>query len=95
MEVTIMATIQVRVDDQTKAAVDSLFTGLGLDTSTAVRMFLMASLNNDGIPFAVRHDYYRKPNADLLEAIEDTRLRRNLIGPFATAEEAVRSMLED
>jgi DNA-damage-inducible protein J len=35
-----MATIQVRVNDQTKAAVDSLFSSLGLDTSTAVRMFL-------------------------------------------------------
>ena len=87
-----MATIQVRVDDQTKAAVDSLFSGLGLDTSTAVRMFLMASLERDVIPFAVKH---RSPTPELLEAIEDTRLRRNLIGQFATAEEAVRSMLED
>jgi DNA-damage-inducible protein J len=95
LEVTIMATIQVRVDDQTKAAVDSLFSGLGLDTSTAVRIFLMASLDNDGLPFAVKYNHYRKPSAELLEAIEDTRLRRNLIGPFATAEDAVRSMLED
>jgi DNA-damage-inducible protein J len=30
-----------------------------------------------------------------LEAIEDTRLGRNLHGPFKTAEEAVASMLED
>ena len=87
-----MATIQVRVDDNMKAAADSLFASLGLDTSTAVRMFLMASLERDGLPFAVSH---LKPKSDLQEAIDDTRLRRNLIGPFATAEEAVRSMLED
>ena len=37
----------------------------------------------------------RVPNAELLEAMEDVRLGRNLYGPFATAEEAVRSMLED
>ena len=86
-----MATIQVRVDDGTKTAVDSLFSGLGLDTSTAVRIFLMASLENDGLPFAVKH---HTPKADLMEAIEDTRLRRNLHGPFRTAEEAVASMLE-
>jgi DNA-damage-inducible protein J len=90
-----MATIQVRVDDQTKAAADSLFSGLGLDTSTAVRLFIKASLESDGIPFRIRRNYYRKPNAELREAMEDVRLRRNLIGPFATAEEAVRSMLED
>jgi DNA-damage-inducible protein J len=87
-----MASIQVRVDDKTKTAVDSLFGSLGLDTSTAVRMFFKAALDCDGIPFAVKH---RKPKAELLEAIEDTRLRRNLTGPFATAEEALRSMLED
>jgi DNA-damage-inducible protein J len=49
-----MATIQVRVDDSTKTAIDSLFASLGLDTSTAVRMFLTASLEHSGLPFAVR-----------------------------------------
>jgi len=39
-----MAAIQVRVADHTKTAADSLFSSLGLDTSTAVRMFLAASL---------------------------------------------------
>jgi len=87
-----MATIQVRVDDSTKAAADSLFSSLGLDTSTAVRMFLMASLENDGIPFPVKR---RVATPDFMEAIEDTRLRRNLHGPFKTAEEAVASMLEE
>ena len=87
-----MATIQIRVDDNIKAAADSLFCSLGLDTSTAVRMFLSASLANDGIPFAVQH---RQPNADLLEAITDTRNRRNLHGPYKTAEETVAAMLED
>ena len=87
-----MATIQVRVDDNIKAAADTLFNSLGLDTSTAVRMFLSAALANDGIPFEVRH---REPNADLLEAITDTRNRRNLNGPYKTAEEAVAAMLSD
>ena len=87
-----MATIQVRVDDNTKTAVDSLFASLGLDTSTAVRMFLAASLKNDGLPFPVKR---RAAKSDLLEAVEDTRLRRNLHGPFKTAEEAVTAMLEE
>ena len=87
-----MATIQIRVDDNIKTAADSLFTSLGLDTSTAVRMFLSAALANDGIPFAVKH---REPNADLLEAIADTRNRRNLHGPYKTAEDAVAAMLKD
>ena len=32
---------------------------------------------------------------DLVEAIEDTRARKNLHGPFKTAEEAVAAMLGD
>ncbi|MDR0331208.1 MAG: type II toxin-antitoxin system RelB/DinJ family antitoxin [Chitinispirillales bacterium] len=86
-----MATIQVRVDDSIKTAADTLFSGLGLHTSTAGRMFLMASIESDGLPFSVKH---RTAKPGLLEAIEDTRLRRNLHGPFKTAEEAVASMLE-
>ena len=87
-----MATIQICVDDSTKIAVDSLFTSLGLDTSTAVRIFLKASLNNGGLPFPVKR---LTPRDDLLEAIEDVRMRRNLHGPLKTAEEAVASMLDD
>jgi len=87
-----MATIQIRVDDDMKNAADSLFTNLGMDTSTAVRMFLSASIAREGLPFAVR---LQKPNSDLQEAIEDTRNRRNLHGPYKTAEEAVAAMLEE
>lgn len=87
-----MATIQIRVDDGIKTAADTLFAGLGLDTSTAVRMFLAAALDHDGLPFPVKR---RKFSADLLEAVEDVRQRQNLFGPFTTGEEAVQSMLED
>ncbi len=89
-----MATIQVRLDDNVKSAADSLFSALGLDTSTAVRMFIAAAIENDGIPFAVKRSSHRQPNAELREAMEDIRLKRNLHGPYATADEAVRSMLE-
>ena len=46
-------TIQVRVDDHLKDSADMLFASLGLDTSTAVRMFLVAAVEAGGIPFAV------------------------------------------
>ena len=39
-----MATLQLRVDDSLKAKADALFSSLGLDTSTAVRIFLASSL---------------------------------------------------
>ena len=90
-----MATIQIRVNDNIKIAADNLFSSLGLDTSTAVRIFISAALEHNGIPFAVKHNPDRKPNAELREAMEDIRLKRNLHGPFATAEDAMKAMLQD
>ena len=50
-----MATLQIRIDDTLKKQADILFSSLGLDTSTAIRIFLNASIENAGIPFSVQH----------------------------------------
>jgi len=54
--------------------------------------FSSASVENAGIPFSVRH---KTIPLSLQEAVYDSRYRRNLNGPFDTAEDAVASMLED
>lgn len=87
-----MAVLQVRIDDTLKEQADTLFSSLGLDTSTAIRIFLNASIENAGIPFSVQH---KKISDSLQEAIYDSRFRHNLNGPFDSPEEAVASMLED
>ncbi len=87
-----MATLQIRIDDTLKSEADALFASLGLDTTTAVRIFLNAAVENAGIPFSVQH---RALPASLQEAIYDSRYRKNLNGPYDTAEAAVSSMLEE
>lgn len=87
-----MATLQIRIDDTLKKQADTLFSSLGLDTSTAIRIFLNAAIENAGIPFSVQH---KSIPYSLQEAIYDTRLQRNLHGPFDNAKDAVASMLED
>jgi DNA-damage-inducible protein J len=64
-------TIQVRVDDELKESADILFASLGLDTSTAIRMFLVASMENGGIPFSVKHSADR--DADIWASVERQR----------------------
>ena len=105
-----MATIQIRVDDNTKTATDALFASLGLDTSTAVRMFLAAALSHRGIPFAVR-----KPHG--VVEIDDgfgsyvceygyvhdyskllSKLReaaKETVGPFNSVEEMMKSLNDE
>lgn len=48
-----MAMIQVRVDDDLKVQATKVFEELGLDLSTAIRMFLKRSVMKNGIPFGM------------------------------------------
>jgi len=72
-----MATLQVRMDDNMKVAADSLFNGLGLDTSTAVRIFISASLDNHGLPFEVKrkvpHQEAAKKIVSLHKIVPETK----------------------
>ena len=43
--------LQVRVEDSLKDEAAQVFERLGIDTSTAVRMFLKRSIMENGIPF--------------------------------------------
>ena len=82
-------TIQVRVDDQLKDSADTLFASLGLDTSTAVRMFLAAATQCGGIPFPVLHV---APPASRDAAILEAIAYREAGGVFLTAEQSLANM---
>jgi DNA-damage-inducible protein J len=43
--------LQVRVEDSLKDEANKIFEGLGIDMSTAVRIFLKRSVVENGIPF--------------------------------------------
>ena len=45
--------IQLRVDEKLKKQADELFADLGLDTGTALRIFLKQALKVGGLPFKV------------------------------------------
>jgi DNA-damage-inducible protein J len=87
-----MPMVTARVDQQTKDAVDAIFSRIGLNTSTAIRMFLKASIKANGLPIETR-EYLITP--ELAEALEDSLLLRNLHGPFKSGREAVESALQD
>ena len=65
-----MALIQVRIDDETKREADDLFAQLGLDTPTAIRIFIHQSLNNYSLPFEIKLPH---PNKETLEALKEAK----------------------
>ena len=51
-----MGVLQVRVDDGLKSQATAVFEQLGMDLSTAIRMFLTKSVQVKGIPFETTLD---------------------------------------
>ena len=45
------ATVQVRIDEDTRKQANALFERIGLDIPTAIRMFLKQSIESNGLPF--------------------------------------------
>ncbi len=69
--------LNVRVDPDTKAQAEELFSKFGMTVSEAVNVFLHQSIMYGGIPFELR-----VPNKETREALDDVLNHRNLIGPF-------------
>jgi len=66
-----MSTVTVRVDTATKEAAAAIYERIGLDVSTAVRMFLKQTVNRGGLPMDISPDpFYTDENlAALRESI--------------------------
>lgn len=48
------STIQIRVDDELKNKSEELFKELGMDTTTAIRIFLTQAIASQGFPFEIK-----------------------------------------
>ena len=80
-------TMTIRVNSDTKKEAQELFSELGLDMSTAVNMFLKASIRKEAIPFEVSRK--EVPNYKTLKAIKRSSEEKNMVGPFDSVEEVM------
>ena len=81
--------ISVRVDEDIKRDVESLYNELGLNISTAVNMFFRQSLRERAIPFPIKakDDYYNEANMKrLLESIEQAKAGKVVVKTMAELE---------
>ncbi len=86
-----MATIQVRFPDKKKKNVEKILESLGLDMTTAVRMFLMRVEMIEGLPFPVSkkkltvNGFTPEFEAEIDKAAEE----KDFSPAFDTAEDAI------
>lgn len=85
--------IQIRVDQKLKKEADLIFEDLGLDTPTAIRLFLKKVVTSRSIPFELKST--RTTNGFIPE-FEDEVLKaaseEDQIGPFQSAKEALGAL---
>lgn len=63
--------LNIRTDKETKEAAEKIYASLGLNMSTAINMFLRASIRESGIPFDLKLNV---PNNETIKAIEKGRM---------------------
>lgn len=94
----IMATaqkLQVRIDNHLKAAAEAVFAEIGVDATTAVRMFYKKVAQTGSIPFRLNvagREFTPEQEARILLAAKQEEDPENLYGPFDRAEELIASL---
>lgn len=62
--------LNIRTDKEIKKQAEEIYSKLGLNMSTAVNLFLRASIRENGIPFDLK---LNTPNKETIEAIEEAK----------------------
>ena len=63
--------LNIRTDKEIKEEAEKIYASLGLNMSTAINMFLRASIRESGIPFDLKLNV---PNNETIKAIEEGRM---------------------
>ncbi len=75
-----MATIQLRIDNATKKSAKNILDKLGIDMSSAIKIYLKQIVINKGIPFKVitENGMTLEEELEILKASEEARRGINL-----------------
>lgn len=66
--------LNIRTDKEVKEAAEKIYSSLGLNMTTAINMFLRASIRERGIPFELKLNILTD---ETIEAIEEGRMIAN------------------
>lgn len=66
--------LNIRTDKEIKEAAEEIYSSLGLNMTTAINMFLRASIRERGIPFELKLNI---PTDETIAAIEEGRIIAN------------------
>jgi DNA-damage-inducible protein J len=84
-----MSYIQLRIDDETKNSAKKILDKLGVDMTSAIKLYLKQIVINKGIPFKLvtENGFTLEQEREILKASEEAKQGKNVTGPFSTMEE--------
>ena len=84
----VMTTLQVRIEEKTKAAAGKVLAGMGLDLSSGVKLFLNQVVTEKGLPFTPTKNpavLKAKWDAEVAEALKNGKV-------YKSAREALKGL---
>ncbi len=88
------AKLQIRIDRHLKEAAEGVFAEIGLDATTAVRLFFTKVAQTRSIPFQLKASPEFSPEAEarILAAWEESKDPANLSKPYSDVAEMFRDI---
>ena len=84
--------LQVRVDEETKRKASEIFNALGIDLSTAVRIFLLKCIAVGGIPFEMN---INQSTINALSALEKMGEKSKELGNEKMTLEEINEIIDE
>jgi len=88
-----MTTIQIRIDEKTKAGVKKVFKKMGLDVSSGIKLYLARVAQDKSVPFVLRTGNGYTPEQEQ-EMIRETEYAEKHGKRYTSVEEAMRDILK-
>ncbi|MFA5996015.1 MAG: type II toxin-antitoxin system RelB/DinJ family antitoxin [Patescibacteria group bacterium] len=88
-----MTTIQVRIDNKTKATATKVLDKIGLDMSTAIKIYLHQVIINQGVPLKLvtANGFSVAAEDEILQAVAEAKLGENVTKSMS-AQQAVKHL---
>ena len=91
------AKLQIRIDRDLKESAEAVFSEIGLDATTAVRLFFTKVAQTRSIPFQLKAEpeFSAEMEERILAAWEESKDPVNRVGPFSDARELISRLHEE
>lgn len=89
------ANINVRIDPETKASAEQLFSSFGITVTDAINIFLHQSLMVGGLPFEMKQPRYNAITEAAMHEARDITSGKVLVKKYSSAHELMADLDSD